>query len=61
MLNFTCMIESLNMKIILSKSKPANPVAKDLRSPKYRMRVVNSKKRYDRNQEKRIVHENQFC
>lgn len=28
--------------------KPKNLVAKDLRSPKYKMRVVVSKKRYNR-------------
>jgi hypothetical protein len=32
--------------------KRRNPVAKDLRSPKYRMRVVNSKKQYNRQTEK---------
>lgn len=35
--------------------KPRNLVAKDLRSPKYRMRVAVSKKRYDRNVDKNIV------
>lgn len=30
-------------------SKPRNLVAKDLRTPKYRMRVAVSAKRYDRN------------
>lgn len=29
-----------------------NAVAKDLRSPKYRMRVVGSKKQYNRSKEK---------
>ena len=28
--------------------KPSNLIAKDLRSPKYRMRVVNSKVAYER-------------
>jgi len=33
------------MKIKLKTKKPRNPVAKDLRTPKYRMRVVISKKK----------------
>ena len=32
--------------------KQRNWVAKDLRTPKYRMRVAASKKQYDRNNEK---------
>jgi hypothetical protein len=36
-------MESLNFK--LSKTKPRNMVAKDLRSPKYRMRVVADKRK----------------
>jgi hypothetical protein len=30
------------------QKKIRNPIAKDLRSPKYRMRVVKNKKAYDR-------------
>ena len=33
----------------LKLPKPRNFVAKDLRSPKYRMRVVSSKKTFERN------------
>ena len=33
------------MKIKLKSEKPRNLVAKDLRTPKYRMRVVVSKKK----------------
>jgi hypothetical protein len=33
------------MKIELERKKPRNLVAKDLRTPKYRMRVVFSKKK----------------
>lgn len=33
--------------------KPRNPIAKDLGSDKYRMRVVKSPKLYDRNKVKR--------
>jgi len=36
-------------------SKPRNLVAKDLRTPKYRMRVAVSKKRYNRKSIKRIT------
>jgi hypothetical protein len=38
-------MEILNFK--LSKTKPRNIVAKDLRSPKYRMRVVEDKRKKD--------------
>lgn len=31
-----------------NKLKPRNPIAKDLRTPKYRMRVVESKVKYTR-------------
>lgn len=31
------------------KMNKKNPVAKDLRTPKYRMRVVENKKHYNRN------------
>ena len=36
----------------MKTSKPRNLIAKDLRSPKYRMRVVVSVKKYDRNKVK---------
>lgn len=36
------------------KAKRRNHVAKDLRTPKYRMRVVQSKKKYCRKQQVRI-------
>jgi hypothetical protein len=39
----TEVMESLNFK--LSKTKPRNMVAKDLRSSKYRMRVVEDKRK----------------
>jgi hypothetical protein len=39
----TEVMESLNFK--LSKTKSRNMVAKDLRSPKYRMRVVEDKRK----------------
>jgi hypothetical protein len=38
-------------------TKPRDFVAKDLRTPKYRMRVVTSKKAYDRKKfDKKEVH-----
>lgn len=39
----------------MKKTKIRNPVAKDLRTPKYRMRVVLSVKKYDRNKQKSEV------
>lgn len=39
-------------KILIPIKKPRNMIAKDLRSPKYRMRVVACKKHYDRNEQK---------
>lgn len=38
-------------------SKPRNLVAKDLRTPKYRMRVAVSKKRYNRKTLKKVEYE----
>jgi hypothetical protein len=37
------------------QTKPRNPVAKDLRTPKYRMRVVRSKRVYDRKQQRNVI------
>lgn len=41
----------------LKPKKPRNLVAKDLRTPKYRMRVVRSKKEYTRISEFKILKE----
>lgn len=41
--------------LIRMKRKRSNPVAKDLHSPKYRMRVVSPKKQYNRHNEKRKI------
>lgn len=43
------------MRISVPIRKPRNLVARDLLSPKYRMRVAASKKRYDRNSSKQSV------
>jgi hypothetical protein len=43
--------------IVIASSKPRNLVAKDLRTPKYRMRVALSKKRYDRKKIKKVSYE----
>jgi hypothetical protein len=40
------------MNLELQIKKPRNLVAKDLRSPKYRMRVAYSKKLFNRQKEK---------
>ena len=37
-----------NTTMTAKQKKIRNPIAKDLRSPKYRMRVVKNKKAYDR-------------
>jgi len=39
---------ALQMKTKYNLPKPRNPVAKDLRTPKYKMRVVESKVSYIR-------------
>ena len=38
----------------IKTSKPRNFVAMDLRTPKYRMKVVKSKKSYNRQSEKQL-------
>lgn len=43
------------MKNIQKIMKPKNLVAKDLRSPKYRMRVVQSEKTYNRKTETVVI------
>jgi hypothetical protein len=44
-----------------SKLKPRNPIAKDLRTPKYRMRVVESKVQYIRQpKHKKELYESQL-
>jgi|TARA_R110000824_G_scaffold112851_2_gene262261 hypothetical protein len=42
----------------MQKSK--NPIAKDLRSPKYRKRVVESKKKYNRKRKRKEKEENEI-
>ena len=42
-------------KIVLQVKKPRDMIAKDLRSPKYRMRVVACKKQYNRNEQKKSL------
>jgi len=37
-----------SMKIVLKLKKVRDPIARDLRTPKYRMKVVLSKKAYKR-------------
>lgn len=39
----------------IKASKPRNFVAMDLRTPKYRMKVVKSKKSYNRQSEKNLA------
>jgi hypothetical protein len=42
-------------KIIVPLNKPRNTIAKDLRSPKYHMRVVSCKKQYNRSVDKNAM------
>jgi hypothetical protein len=42
-------------KIILSSLKPRNLIAKDLRTSKYRMRIVQSDKVYKRTKQKQEI------
>ena len=44
------------MSYIEKITKPRNLIAKDLRSPKYRMRVAACKKGYNRKSDKRTVY-----
>ncbi len=41
----------MQMQVVALKMKPRNSVAKDLRTPKYRMRVVPLVKIYNRKKE----------
>jgi len=50
---------ALQMKTKYNLPKPRNPVARDLRSPKYKMRVVDSKVSYIRQPKHRKVN-NEF-
>lgn len=43
------------MNIKIEVTKPRNLVAKDLRSPKYRMRVAQSVKQYSRKDSKTAI------
>lgn len=49
------------MKIKLNPLKPRNFVAKDLRTPKYKLQVVASKKSYKRVSEFKIMKENDYA
>ena len=49
------------MKIKLNPLKPRDFVAKDLRTPKYKMRVVASKKSYKRVNEFKIMKETDYA
>ncbi len=45
----------MNLKIKLQVLKPKNEIAKDLRYPKYRMRVAQSAKQYSRKDSKTAI------
>lgn len=44
------------MSMIKKTVKPRNLIAKDLRSPKYRMRVAACKRNYNRKSDKQVVY-----
>ena len=48
------------MKLKLKIKKPRNMIAKDLYSPKYRIRIAVSKKQYDRNAEKAVLRKESY-
>lgn len=41
--------------LVIKSSKPRNWIAKDLRTPKYRMRLETSKKKYNRKEKHRAI------
>jgi len=45
----------MNTLLKIKTGKPRNFVAMDLRTPKYRMKVVKSKKLYNRQSEKQLT------
>jgi len=45
----------MNTLLKIKTGKPRNFVAMDLRTPKYRMKVENSKKSYNRQSEKQLT------
>ena len=51
---------SIDMRIKVPVSKPRNLIAKDLLTPKYRQRVVKSKKAYNRQSEKTLTKKGSF-
>lgn len=48
------------MNLIVPTSKPRNFVAKDLLTAKYKMRVVNNKKKYNRQQQKSCLQKEMY-
>ena len=53
-MRITDTMEILNFK--LPKTKPRNMIAKDLRSPKYRIRVVEDKRKRDPKHKEQYVY-----
>jgi hypothetical protein len=53
-MRITEVMVSLNFK--LSRTKPRNMVARDLRSPKYHMRVVDDKRKRDPKHKEQYVY-----
>lgn len=49
------------MKLRIQPKKPRNLIAKDLFSPKYRIRVAVSKKQYDRKTDKAMLRRESYA
>lgn len=54
-MDFFNRISCMDTLLKIKTSKPRNFVAMDLRTPKYRMKVVKSKKSYNRQSEKNLA------
>ena len=54
-MDFFNRISCMDTILKIKASKPRNFVAMDLRTPKYRMKVVKSKKSYNRQSEKNLA------
>ena len=41
--------------IIKKKTKKRNPIAQDLKQPKYKQRIIKSRKTYNRKKNKKVI------
>ena len=47
------MIGEIHIKVVKKNQKKSNPLARDLRTSKYKQRIVENKKNYNRKKEKK--------